>query len=254
MPATRASRRPPPDHVALLQRQPLFGELERAQLTHLVSYAKSNDVAAGTTLFRKGDPGTALFAIRSGTVKITVPAADGREAVFNLLQDGDIFGEIALLDGHPRTADAVTTTSTCDLLVIERRDFSEIRRRQSEGRAQDHRTTLRAAALDQRTFRRGGAREFAGAPGANAAASDQERRKTVDQNSIKITQQELSQVLGATRESVNRQLRGWETQKLITLDRGGIVIHSLDQLAAIAKQPSSVPLSDQKPKGRGAAS
>lgn len=253
MPATRASRRPPPDHVALLQRQPLFGELERAQLTHLVSYAKSNDVAAGTTLFRKGDPGTALFAIRSGTVKITVPAADGREAVFNLLQDGDIFGEIALLDGRPRTADAVTTTP-CDLLVIERRDFLTFV--ESNPKVALKIIELLCARL------RWASEHFEEAVLENLPVRLARTllrlvkggEKLVDKNAIKITQQELSQVLGATRESVNRQLRVWETQKWITLDRGGIVIRSLDQLAAIAKQPSSIPPSDRKPKSRGVAS
>src|SRR5207302_11486347 len=88
----------------------------------LASYARSRKVAGGTTLFAKGDPGTALFAVGTGTVKITVPSIDGREAMFNLLHAGEIFGEIALLDGRPRTADAVAMTD-CELMVIERRDF-----------------------------------------------------------------------------------------------------------------------------------
>jgi CRP-like cAMP-binding protein len=58
-----------------------------------------------------------------------------------------------------------------------------------------------------------------------------------DSAKIKITQQELSQVLGASRESVNRQLRLWENQKWIELDRGGITVHSVSQLAASAKHP-----------------
>jgi len=108
--------------LALLRGHPVFGALEPGQLEQLVSYARTRRVAAGTTLFSKGDPGTELFAVSSGTVKISVPAPDGREAMFNLLHPGEIFGEIALLDGRPRTADAMAMTD-CELTVIERRDF-----------------------------------------------------------------------------------------------------------------------------------
>jgi CRP-like cAMP-binding protein len=108
--------------LALLRGHPVFGALEPEQLEQLVSYARTRRVAAGTTLFSKGDPGTELFAVSAGTVKISVPAPDGREAMFNLLHPGEIFGEIALLDGRPRTADAMAMTD-CELTVIERRDF-----------------------------------------------------------------------------------------------------------------------------------
>src|SRR5262249_27374294 len=79
-------------------------------------------VERATSIFAKGDPGSSLFAICRGTVKISVPSVDGHDAVFNLIGKGDIFGEIALLDGRPRTADAVAITD-CELFIIERRDF-----------------------------------------------------------------------------------------------------------------------------------
>jgi CRP/FNR family cyclic AMP-dependent transcriptional regulator len=237
MATPRASRQQAPDHRALLQKHPLFAGLDTGQLDRLVSFAKTTAVPAGTTLFVKGDPGTALFAIRQGTVKITVPAADGREAVFNLMQGGDIFGEIALLDGNPRTADAVAATA-CELVVIERRDFLEFVESNPKVAvkiiellcarlrwASEH---FEEAVLENLPVRlaRTLLRLLKGrdAPAANQA--------------IKITQHELSQVLGATRESVNRQLRAWETRKLIELDRGGIVVCAIDQLATIAKQPA----------------
>src|SRR5438094_10616901 len=67
--------------LALLRGHPIFGGLERSQLERLVSYAKTRRVPNGTTLFVKGDPGTALFAICAGNVKVTVIAPDGREAM-----------------------------------------------------------------------------------------------------------------------------------------------------------------------------
>ena len=70
-------------------------------------------------IFARGDSGTSLFAICSGTVKISAPSAEGKGAVFNLVAEGAIFGEIAVLDGLPRTADAIALTD-CELMVIER--------------------------------------------------------------------------------------------------------------------------------------
>jgi CRP/FNR family cyclic AMP-dependent transcriptional regulator len=238
MPVTRTTRRQQPDPLALLQRQPLFGELGQTQLERLVSYAKTMEVPAGTTIFSKGDPGTALFAIRSGTVKITVPAADGREAVFNMLQDRDIFGEIALLDGQPRTADAVATTA-CDFLVIERRDFLAFV--ESNPKVALKIIELLCARL------RWASEHFEEAVLENLPVRLARTllrlikggESSTGKNTIKITQHELSQVLGATRESVNRQLRVWATQNWIELDRGGIVVCSPAQLATIARQPSN---------------
>jgi CRP-like cAMP-binding protein len=110
------------DSKALLRAHAIFGGLDSAQIERLSGLAHLNRVAAGTTLFAKGDPGTALYAVAAGTVKIVVPSIDGREAMFTLLHAGEIFGEIALLDGMSRTADAVALTD-CELMMIERRDF-----------------------------------------------------------------------------------------------------------------------------------
>jgi hypothetical protein len=71
--AARRARANSPE-IALLRGHPVFGALEPEQLEQLVSYARTRKVAAGTTLFSKGDPGTELFAVSTGTVKISVPA------------------------------------------------------------------------------------------------------------------------------------------------------------------------------------
>ncbi len=237
MPVPRRPRLPSA-HLALLQRQSLFGELEQDQLERLASYAKTNNVPAGTTIFSKGDPGTALFAILSGTVKITVPAADGREAVFNMLQDGDIFGEIALLDGYPRTADAVATAAS-ELLVIERRDFLIFVERNPKVALKIIELLCRRLRWASEHFEEAVLENLSVRLARTLLRLIKDGDAVADTATIKITQQELSQVLGASRESVNRQLRAWETQSWIELDRGGIVVRSIGQLAGIAKQPSN---------------
>ena len=96
--------------LAKLQAHALFGELGPEVIERLAACANIKKVNAGTTIFLKDDPGTGLFALSEGVVKISVPSKDGREAVLNLVYPGEIFGEIALLDGRTRTADATATT------------------------------------------------------------------------------------------------------------------------------------------------
>src|SRR6266436_1195436 len=118
----RKSQALPDGKFAVLRQHPIFRELDQAALDQLCRYSKTRSVKRGTLVFSKGDPGNALFAVVKGTLKIGVTSADGREAVFNIVGPGELVGEIALLDGRERTADAVAT-SDCELLVIERREF-----------------------------------------------------------------------------------------------------------------------------------
>jgi CRP/FNR family transcriptional regulator, cyclic AMP receptor protein len=106
----------------VLQRHYVFGKLNPKQIGRLICCAVEKSVARRTIIVAKDDPGSSLFAIREGVVKITVPSVAGHDAEFKFMSDGDIFGEIALFDGRPRTADVVAITD-CDMFVIERRDF-----------------------------------------------------------------------------------------------------------------------------------
>src|SRR5262249_54522204 len=106
----------------LLRTHSIFGALRKEDLRQLSAIAVPKVIKRGHVIFKKGDVGNSLYAIRNGSVKIAVPGGDGREAMFNILDKGEIFGEVALLDGQPRTADAVAITD-CELLSISRRDF-----------------------------------------------------------------------------------------------------------------------------------
>src|SRR3546814_3289622 len=74
---------------------------------------------AGSTIVRKGDAGDSMLALVGGRVKICSTSPDGKELLLNIMKPGDIFGEISLLDGHPRTAEAVALDDY-DLLLLER--------------------------------------------------------------------------------------------------------------------------------------
>ena len=224
--------RGPVDGVALLQTHPVFGALAPTQITQLGRFARARRIARGTTLFVKGDPGTALFAVVSGTVKIMVPSIDGREATFNLLHAGEIFGEIALLDGQPRSADAIAATD-CELLVIERRDFLGFVHGEPK-------VAMKLIELLCARLRVAGAREedvvFLNLPARLARLLLrllEENAAAADKNKLSITQQKISEMLGTTRESVNKHLQIWARRRVIALKRGAIVVLAPRALAAI---------------------
>ena len=172
-----------------------------------------------------------------GTVKVSVASADGKDIVLNLFHEGEVFGEIALLDGRPRTADA-TAMSDCELVVIERRDFVPFlsshpdvmlkfieilcsRLRRTSEQVQDitflNLPTRLAKTLLQLTAAEDG--------------STTPRRAAV-------TQREISQMIGISRESTNKQLRAWAKRGWIRLERGGVNVVAPDKLAAIATEGS----------------
>jgi CRP/FNR family transcriptional regulator, cyclic AMP receptor protein len=221
------------DKHAFLSGHPIFGALGPDLLNQLASYAIPRSVARGTMIIERGDTGSAMFALRSGTVKISTPSADGKGAVFNVISEGAIFGEIAVLDGLPRTADAIALTD-CELMVIERRDFVALIRERAEFavklievlcRRLRHTTTQLEDLM------------FLDLPGRLAKALLQAAENGVPSSrgtKIALTQRHLSEMIGVSRESTNKQLRVWEKQKLIELQRGGIVILAPQALEAIA--------------------
>jgi adenylate cyclase len=118
------------DKRTILRDHYLFGELTPQNIDRLCACMVTKTVKRGTNIWAKGDPGTSLCAIGAGTVKISFPSVDGK-AVFNVLGEGAIVGEITLLDGKPRAADATAVTD-CELFVIERRDFLPLMREEPE--------------------------------------------------------------------------------------------------------------------------
>src|SRR5258708_26647329 len=94
------------DKLSLLRSHALFRDLPPTVIDHLGSYMKTRRLTRGTTIFTKGDPGTGLMGVLAGTVKVSVASADGKDIVLNIFHEGDVFCEIALLDGRPPPADA----------------------------------------------------------------------------------------------------------------------------------------------------
>jgi CRP-like cAMP-binding protein len=192
-------------------------------------------VRRGTTIFAKDDPGVGLIGVIRGSVKISVVTADGREAVLNILNSGEVFGEMALLDGRPRSADA-TAMSDCELVSIDRSVFVSILRgdpdvalkiiemlcarlRRSSEQVQDVMYLNAPVRLAKTLLQLATKPEVAG-PARKA----------------KITQREISQIVGLSREMTNKQLRMWERSRWVKLERGGVVLLQPSRLEKIAAE------------------
>jgi CRP/FNR family transcriptional regulator, cyclic AMP receptor protein len=216
----------------LLVRNPLFAQLAPADLDRLAALFRRRRYRAGEPVFREGDPGTALYIIESGEVKILLGGAEGKEVVLSLLAPGEFFGELALLDGAPRSADAVTTVPS-ELLVLPRDDFLQFIRGAPP-------VAVNMLAALSRRLRRTDRLVH------DAAFSDiqtrvtrvllelGETRGTPEGRGVVIephlTQGDLANMVGATRESVNKCLRYFESEGLVRHQRGRLMLLDVERL------------------------
>jgi CRP/FNR family cyclic AMP-dependent transcriptional regulator len=227
------------DKARLLRGHPLFGELPPSILERISAYTKRRSVTKGSILFEKGEAGVGLIGVLAGSVKISVTSADGREVVLNIIREGEVFGEIALLDGHPRTADA-TAMSDCDLMVIERRDFVPFLRSQPDvmlklmevlcARLRKTSEQVQDATFLNLPVRLAKALLCLAAPPTLPGATGK----------LAITQREISQMVGRSRESTNKQLRAWSRKGWIRLERRSVTILKADKLAEVAATESDL--------------
>jgi CRP-like cAMP-binding protein len=216
--------------VALLKQIPLFDPLEPADQEQLAALLRKRSVRRGAVLFRKGDEGTALYIIVRGRIKITLQTKLGDEITLAILNDGEFLGEMALLDGMPRSADATALDET-QIYVLNRSDFLTFLA-QNAGAVQ---TVLRALSMRLRNTDDLLAEIcFSSLPSrlarrlAEMAAADKPPK--AGPLSIRLTQKELASMLGTTRESVNKELKVLRDRGILSTSRNLITIHDPDSL------------------------
>jgi CRP-like cAMP-binding protein len=216
----------------MLARTPMFGKVPPSHLDTLAGKAKTVCLKAREMLFAKGDPGDRLFVVDKGLIRIGVLSPDGREVTYGLIKPGQLFGEIAVLDGGPRTADA-SAMEDSELLVLDRKDVLEFL-----GAHSSHSLRL-IEILCERVRRADELLEdifFLTLPGRLAkhllvlGNAMGERDGADGKLTIKMSQQEVADHMGITRESVNKVLSKWEQAGLVGLWRGRITIRDEDAL------------------------
>jgi CRP-like cAMP-binding protein len=231
VPATAAG-----DHtirgVEVLRKVPLFAGLPPAELERLGSLVRARRYRRGEVIFLEGDVGASLCVIASGQVRIVLSGADGREVVLNVYGPGEFFGEFALLDGKPRSADAIAQ-ETCLLYQLVREDFLSFL--ESHPRAA---STL-LAVLSRRvrhTTRVVQDATFRDVPARLARVvldlATTRGRTTKDGVVLdgRFTQTDLAAMVGASRETVNKALRAFERDGLLRHARGTIMVMRPERL------------------------
>src|SRR5262249_7726314 len=110
------------DAHRLLANCALFDDLSAEKRAAVVAFARIRTFKAGKTVFDIGSPGDQMMALLDGTIRISVPSSDGKELLLAMIQPGEVFGELAILDGKARSADAVAETA-CTVAILDRRDI-----------------------------------------------------------------------------------------------------------------------------------
>jgi CRP/FNR family cyclic AMP-dependent transcriptional regulator len=229
-------RRPILDSLATI---PFFSGLEPAALDRVAAGMRSRRFRRGEVIFHVGDPGDALFVLLTGDVKISLPSDTGDEAILATLGPGAVFGELALLDGAPRSATA-TAMSPTEAVVLPRDRFRELIA--TEAGVRDALLAAMAGELRRLTTHveelhflditgRLAARLVrlageGGAPGPDGAIRLR----------ANLTQGDLAAMVGCTRQSVNKLLGQFTDDGLIRQDRDGIVVIDLEGLVAASRR------------------
>lgn len=216
----------------VLRQVSLFASLSADDLAALAGDMQRRHYARGQVIFRQGDPGVSLYLVEQGTVKISVSTPGGKALILRLMGPRDFFGELSLLDGEARSADAVAQME-CQLLLLQREDFLRFiearpgvakdllasvsrRLRYTTQQVQDAAFLDVPARLARIILELAQARALPGEAGTAIAP--------------RPTQAELAEMVGATRESVNKWLGLYERQGLIRREAGALVIAQPEEL------------------------
>ena len=220
------------DKRTLLARHYLFCDVDDSVIDRLTEISVTKRLVDGEQLFEKGDEGDALFGVLSGNVAIYIGSPTGREIILNVMEPGDVFGEIALLDGLPRTAHAKALEAS-EVMQVRRRDFLPFLER--EPKLAIHLLELLCERVRWTSDQIEDA-AFLSLPARLAkrllalATIYGEQEEAGVRIGMKLSQSDLGQMLGTSRESVNRYLQDWAKQDWIALGRSRVTIRERQPL------------------------
>jgi CRP/FNR family cyclic AMP-dependent transcriptional regulator len=216
----------------LLNNIPLFKRLPPVDLNELAERLRVFKVKKNDVLFRKGSEGDSLYIIQEGNIKITLPSKLGDEVIVSIFSDGDFFGEMALLDQMPRSANAVAMQPT-RLLMLNRRDFIQFLK------TNDTAMEIILSTLSQRLRKTDNQLEDAVFLKVRARFAKKllelgecfgKRGKNKLEINLRLTQKDLADMIGATRESVNKEFRELREKGIVSLTDKAICIHDTARL------------------------
>jgi CRP-like cAMP-binding protein len=215
---------------AVLRRNYLFRDLPPAAIDRLAALATRRTYDKGAAVFAQGDEGDALYGVASGRVRISACGLGGQEVFLNIMEPGETFGEIALIDGLPRTAGA-TALDAATLVVIKRQDFMDLLGRQPQlaihlMKLLCQRLRWTSELVEESAFLAGEAR-LAKRLLILASLHGRATRGVLE---LGISQSELARFLGSSRQIVNQHLSDWRRHGWVEVARSRILIRNAEAL------------------------
>jgi CRP-like cAMP-binding protein len=253
--ATAAGRGVTHEDRKLLAQCSLFRAVPADESSTLMAHAHIRQYAAEETIFLMGSAGDSLMIVLSGHVRVSVPSPDGKEILLAVLVAGDMFGEVAMLNGKGRTADA-RAASECRLATLNRRDVLAFLAQHPNAWLGLIRTLCeRLRNADEQIAEIA----FMGVPVRLAKAL---LRMTAIQpqigqhlRQVRLSQREIGSLIGASRESVNKWLRSWQRVGILQLAESLITIVDRPALEELAESESGreVCCAPSRPPGKAAS-
>lgn len=214
---------------------PLFRSLAPTEVASFAQLLREKSYPKGSVILFEDDPGDSLFIVRVGRVKVVLVAEDGREVILGILDVGEHFGELSLIDDEPRSAHVVAMEEST-LLVLRREDF---RRRVEQNPAVAWALLMEMSNRLRRADEKIGSLVLLDVPGRIARLLlDAVTESASDYIEKPLTHQTIAHVIGASRETVSRAMRefvgaGWittEQRRIRITDRGALQKRSQQRL------------------------
>jgi len=217
------------EFAVILKMNPMFADLGADELQRISGLCHTQQLGVGEVLFQKGDAGDALFGVRRGQIRIETGASDGSRLTLNFMGPGELFGEVAVLDGQSRTADAMAGEPS-ELFVLRRADFLAFLEREP-------RVAIKLIQLLCQRIRWQSERMEESVLQPLPIRLARRLCALADDfgSEVHISQEQLGIFVGAARESVNRQLQLWRKDGILDLQRGRILLQNMTKLTAVAR-------------------
>ena len=222
--------------VKLLAEHFMLKFLGPKDLKILVEASQTKNFSKGDVIFQKGDIAESMMVVVTGTVKISALSGNGDDVTFATISSGEVFGEIALIDGYERSADAVSLEET-ELLILSNRDFMPLLKNNTDlcinllkvlcNRIRQ--TNILLEDFSYLELRRRLAKRLIYMSGRTSDSSD-----TGDM-SVRVSQAQVIAVMGVSQSAVEPELELWLKAGLIERDGDWIKVTDLKQLTSISK-------------------
>jgi CRP/FNR family transcriptional regulator/CRP/FNR family cyclic AMP-dependent transcriptional regulator len=222
----------PERNASYLKQVDIFANLSDEEIKELMAAVKKRSFRAGEVIFHRDDPGPVLYMIKEGKVKISIMSPDGQEISLVVFGKGDCFGELALLDGEPRSADAIAIERV-ECYTLQRTDFHK-------AIMKNPKIAIQVLEVLSRRLRRTDKQvedliflDVYGRVAKKLLELSEEHGIKVHNGvliDVRLTQQELASMVGASRESVNKVMGYFSEKQYISKERHRITIHRVADL------------------------